>query len=374
MKNWLDSSDYTACFLADLCRRTPARTHDFSIFFPRRIDLDRLPTRIPSVRVARSIWNLAPYWKIGRGAAPAIEQAESLESFMNMPLRSGIHAANLPNGAAFRFHHLLFDGVGAEECLESIFHGETLPAPKGLPNPHLDDWKRQFESGRAFMRHLSKIRADGPIAKAKRFPATRILFRIASLGKEESARLEEAAGTFFLIPCLLAIFASGFSQLAGEGQVVVPMTVDLRDFEPDLAESGPFFNRWAVVPLQVLRPGEDPRETARRRFVEAVSSRLPQAIRHASFLIRIAPFFFMKRFFRAMTETLYGSFLFSFLPSRFEDAIHLPTPPPRPGVGIFVTKSGGRLHFALSYREGVFPERALFRWFDDAIECSRGLK
>lgn len=369
MKNWLDSADYTELFLSELCRDVPAKTHDFAILFPDdEVGIERLPAQAPSGRPARCFWNLAPYWRTLPARPPHRSEAKSLPDFMNEPLRASIHAARLSEGTAFRFQHALFDGVGAEILLADMRRDRAMPEVRGLEKPHLDDWKRQFESGRVFMAHLAKLRADGPIARANVAPSSRSLYRIQSLTEQETERLDAESGGFFLVPHLLGAFSRGFSSLAGEGQIIVPMTLDLRDFEEELAGAGPYFNRWSVVPLQTSKPGEEPAVVSRRSFIEATASHLPQAVRHASFLIRIAPFFFMKRFFRSMTDILYGSFLFSYLPSRFGNAIHLPTVPPRPGIGVFVTRSGGRLHFALSYREGVFPERELFRWFDETIQ------
>ncbi len=372
MKNWLDSADYTELFLSELCRKTPAGTHDFGILFPDdEIGLERLPAFAPFGRPGRCLWNLAPYWRSLPPMPPHRSKAMTLSDFMNEPLRSSIHAARLPEGTVFRFQHALFDGVGAEALLSAMRPDRDLPEVKGLEKPHLDDWKRQFESGRAFMAHLVKLRADGPIARSNIVSSARNLFRIQTLTEAETERIDAESGGFFLVPHLLAAFSRGFSSLAGEGQIIVPMTVDLRDFEEELAGAGPYFNRWAVVPLQTAKSGEDSDIVSRKSFIEAAASHLPQAVRHASFLIRIAPFFFMKRFLRSMTEILYGSFLFSYLPSRFHNAIHLPAVPPRPGVGVFVTRCGGRLRFALSYREGVFPECDLFRWFDETVQLWR---
>jgi hypothetical protein len=104
----------------------------------------------------------------------------------------------------------------------------------------------------------------------------------------------------------------------------------------------------------------------KEQMYEQVKAGLPEALRNASFLLRIAPLPLVNFFLKLMSKKNFASFSFSFVGSaynsqKFMDAevqniFHFPRVPNPPGIGIFFNQFNSRLNATVSYFDGVLGE------------------
>jgi hypothetical protein len=98
-----------------------------------------------------------------------------------------------------------------------------------------------------------------------------------------------------------------------------------------------------------------------------IKNRLPQAIREASFLMRIAPLSLIDSILKAMSKGNTASFSFafigegayasgSFMQIPIKNIFHLPRVPSPPGLGIFFNQYQKNLNAVFSYTHGLLSE------------------
>ena len=383
-KQFLNSFDYIAAYLAHTCRNAPAGANDFflELITSGPVSADEINVimqkRTPllpelSGRMKREFLTLAPYWKPGRRNVFTVQEIApetSMESLANMPRpKSLISVFCAGKRLIFRFPHTVFDGIGAERFVAWLFSDAPPPADNGLlTSRHLNDWKRQMESGRTFREILLSGTRENTAALCAAPDAETEFITETFPAEQLIQEAEQEAGPFMTIPYLVNhALEKLLPALPENGAIVVPMTVDQRGQE-DQAQDTLLFNHWSLLPLFIPESARHTKAqrlaALRRSFFEGNAKRIPAVFRHASFWARIVPFFIMRKMEKKYGNMLGGTFMFSYIDgstlpgtpvcrSVIEDVRHYPVMPPRPGIGFFYTRAGDRLHLTISRRRGV---------------------
>ncbi len=398
MKHYLDGFDYVAAMLNYDCRNTPGRGNHFLVVLeletaPGKTELaERLAVLEPflpffSGRMRRSRLHAAPYWMPGEPRGIRIAGGMELGSYLNTPLDGALEVMLLEQEPrhflVFKFSHLLFDGRGAELLIEAVRSGDAsmLAGEIGLSSPKLNEWGHQFRCGRQVQRKMISFAAAGEIAGTQSDGISANRYALLSFSREKTGMItlcsDEKAGPFQLTPFLLSLLCRSYARLLDDlpvpGNILIPMSVDLRG-RAGIARNAVFFNQWSLQPLLVPRElcgnPEAVFAELKGQIFENMSEQLPQAFRAASRLGRIAPFPLLISIVNKTRRTACGTFMYSFLPEsslrsndfcghRILNLYHIPTMPPVTGAGVFMNSFGGALNVTLSYREDSLTSNAV---------------
>jgi hypothetical protein len=104
----------------------------------------------------------------------------------------------------------------------------------------------------------------------------------------------------------------------------------------------------------------------KEQMYEQVKTGLPEALKNACLLLRIAPLPLVNVFMQRMSKKQFASFSFSLVGSAYgankfmelepRNIFHLPRVPNPPGVGIFFNQFNGRINATFSYFKGLFTD------------------
>lgn len=346
-------------------------------------------------------FNLAPFWKIYRGAAtpPRLKTHElsdtsdagiilKLEEELNLPFNTErehlvfhlLHAKDR-YFVAMTFDHRLLDARGAEAFLD-IFQQEQIGGNKtdsiSLSEPsHLCDWRKKFIAGKNVNQAFRSMTQNTPptcplpdSSKEKKFK-----FKHTSLSKAETdqivERVYDQTGYEMVMPYALAvsvhILHKYFTKKSTHtGDYVIPVSIDTR--APEKIHQEVFFNHISFflfhIPQAVSGSFSDILTLIQKQMYEQVKSRLPENLKEASHLMRILPLAAMGFLMHQPLNGQIASFCFSyigesayksseFVHERILNIFHMPRAPVPPGLGIYFNQFQGKLNAVLSYVDGV---------------------
>lgn len=410
---YLNGIDWIAEALNRQCRLTSSKSNNFLISLKlvgrvenvealRLLELMRPLSPLLNSNLSRHLLHLAPYRKIKQTAVKLPEFSYAVDvgeksfiehctAFANQPFASAnehlavrVIAGDDYSLVMFKFDHRLFDGRGGELLIAKLNNAwQTDEAvawqePEAL-SPQLNDWHRQFASGRQVNRWLQGIKERGrPYTFSPKSVGMMAnnCFKQLSFSAVETAEIfqhaEQQLGPYMNTPYLVAmtsIALSSLSQQRGasvDDYLLLPMTVDLRNNGGTPDEL--FFNQWSMMPFIV--PLEKTTQKAallhdlKQQFIEFLRNGFMQAICNANLLTRIMPLPFFARMSSGIFGGTAGSCSYAFIADSAYSADrfmgkavvtlwHLPSMPPNPGIGIFMTCYQGQLTVMLSYRDGV---------------------
>ncbi len=358
-------------------------------------------------------YTLTPYWKMPKGkiehplplTVTRLDDASSRRSIMDVltacintpfPDKHTHLAFHLIYGRseqclALTFDHRLFDARGAESFVnlfQTYMASNRDPAACGkirlTQDFDLRLWKDKFLAGRTVNRKLialskDKVRAV-PVDLDRRGGGFR--YRIISFDREETKRIIKSAyneaGYLLIMPYLFSRVAEGLHRLFEQkgvppiGEYVVPVSTDMRrakDIRDEL-----FFNHNSMFFFQLKQADMSDRKqllsSIRTQLYEAIQNRFPEKLEAAAALMRIMPLAAMERLFHLPLGGKIASFCFShvskdsftsrdLLGVRILDMFHMPRTPVPPGIGVFFTTYGERLHATISCLDGLFSSDEL---------------
>lgn len=374
--------------------------------------LDRVCAALPVLagRVSRDL-NLTPYWHIPTGPGPgarlyvydAQEPMEILAQAANRPFDSELshvvfHYVRCVDDSylAITFDHRLLDARGAEALLwlmqECSAGGLNVDGIRLRQDALLDKWGLKFLAGRNVNRKF--IALSKPMPDCLPLPGgdTRgFKYLVSGFSAHQTAQLMERAareaGYLFELPFLLASVYEAVDELfksrgIGAANYLVPVTVDMRKDGEERAEM--FFNH---VSYLLFKAG--PQELAshaalvgalKAQMYEHVKSGMLRDLASASHLVRIAPRWFLNAALSLPFKGTLASFCFSyigrsayrghtFMGLDVKDMFHMPRVPAPPGLGVFCTMHGGRMHLTVSWLDGLLSD-AEAKGLEAAIHAS----
>ncbi len=345
--------------------------------------------------------NLAPYWKIYRGAVipPRLKIHElsdasytgvlsKLEEELNLPFNTErehlvFHLLCAKNRyfVAMTFDHRLLDARGAEAFLD-IFQQEQVAGDKSdsislNESAHLCNWRKKFVAGkhvnqifRTIAQNTPPIRPLPDTSKEKRFR-----FKLISFDKAETNRIIEniydQTGYMMVMPYALAasvhiLHKYFIKNSAHAGDYIIPVSIDTRP--PEKVQQEVFFNHISFfifrIPQSISGDFSAILALIQKQMYEQVKSRLPEDFKEASHLMRILPLAVMGFLMHLPLNGQIASFCFSyigesayqsseFMHERVLNMFHMPRAPVPPGLGIYFNQFQGQLNAVLSYIDGV---------------------
>ncbi len=407
-KRYLTGPDWVVSMLDYAMKRTTCSGNSSQIVFRLngQIDehalrdvLDRMHEALPvlSGRVSRD-FNLCPYWRMPRKSGKAdlsvhdgdpmpLLEAAANRGFRDENTHLAYHYIRAREGTshfAITFDHRLFDARGAEAFLwliNDLYQSGTAPQGVNLTQDALlDGWSRKFLAGRNINRKL--IALGRPMPRCLPMPAAArpgFRYRVLGFDAAQSAAIlkmaSEEAGYLFEMPYLLASVVPAVDRVfksrgIASPNYLVPVTVDARSAEDIRKEL--FFN---YVTYLFFKIGPD--ELAdRARLIGSLKAQMFEHVKdgtlrdiaEASHLMRIAPLPALSAALNLPFKGTLASFCFSYigrsayLGERFmgheiKDCFHMPRVPSPPGLGLFFTRFGQRLHLTLSWLEGLITEQ-----------------
>jgi hypothetical protein len=399
-KRYLDGIDWTIAALDALNKRHTQCGNVSQLVLTLSGDIDeqrvrdRLHTIAADIRflsgTTKRDLNLAPYWHAPRSHADAIafvvvgvsneqEATAALAGAVNSPFdhsRQHVRFTLVRGGdavyLAMQFDHCLLDAKGAEMLLALIVSEASIDASAlCIPqHPYLDRWRKCFEAGRdvnRFLRAVYAVPSVAVLAKHREPCSVENGFSMHTFTAKESESIEriafETAGYLMIMPYLMAVTLRAFYAVyAGDGTAIVSLNTDTRG--RTAGSETIFFNRLSFYHLKADRAdAADVKRLAamlRMQWYEQTKHGLPAKLALASSLTRIAPLGLTSRGVEAGLMKNPISFAFSYIADSRADARqafgvnvtdlrHMPIVPFFPGVGVFFTKSHGRLHLVVSY-------------------------
>jgi len=343
--------------------------------------------------------NLCPYWKVfpqEKMLSPRINTTHledntdsylSLVTQVNEPFKNkrehlvfNLVRAGKRNLLGLTFDHRLLDARGAEAFLDLFqryYQAGIIPQVSLLEPSRLNHWLEKFMAGRQVNRFFLGLSKSSPRILPS-YPGSRICkFKIISFDVRQTNHIieiaYEQAGYLMLMPFILAKTIQVLHHVFKAKNIpgltyLVPVSIDTRTQERVHKEL--FFNHMSFFFFRINadKAGEFKFLVAdiKEQMYEQVKTGLSEAVKNASFLLRIAPLPLVNFFLRLMLKKQFASFSFSFVDSDYnsqkfmeeevQNIWHLPRVPNPPGVGIFFNQFKGRINATLSYFEGVLSD------------------
>ena len=157
-------------------------------------------------------------------------------------------------------------------------------------------------------------------------------------------------------------------------EYLIPVSIDARP--NDLVRKEILFNHFSFflfrITMQEATSFQLVLNSIKEQMYSQIKIRLPQAIKEASFLMRIAPLPFIDPILKIMSKGNTASFSFafvgegayastSFLQIPVKNIFHLPRVPSPPDLGIFFNQYQGKLNAVFSYARGLLNEDEIKR-------------
>lgn len=352
--------------------------------------------------------NLCPYWKVfpQKKMLPFRVNVKHLEDYaspllllerqVNEPFRDerehlvfNFVRAGKRNLLGMTFDHRLLDARGAEAFLglfQRYYQKEAVPQIAFDEPPHLDRWQEKFKAGRQVNRFFLGLPRSNPRILPS-YPGSRICkFKVIPFDVRQSSHIIESAyeqaSYLMLMPFVLAKTVQAMHRIFEAKKVpglsyLVPVSIDGRTQEKVHKEL--FFNHMSFfffrIEAEAVENFEAILADIKEQMYEQVKTGLPDALRNATFLLRIAPLPLVNLFLRFMSRKHFASFSFSFVGSAYnspkfmdeevQNIFHLPRVPNPPGIGIFFNQFNGSLNATLSYFDGILSEDEAERIVND---------
>ena len=349
-------------------------------------------------------FNLCPYWKIfpQKEMLPLRVNVKYLDNYTNplLPLEIQVNEpfrhkrehlvfnlvrAGKRNLLGLTFDHRLLDARGAEALLDlfQCYYQDGVIPQVCLSEPsRLNHWAEKFMAGRQVNRFFLGLSKNNPRVLPSYLGSRICKFKTISFDVEQASHVVEIAyeqaGYLMLMPFVLAKSIQVLHRIFESKKVpgltyLVPVSIDTRTQEN--THKGLFFNHMSFFFFRIKADKADDFRflvaEIKEQMYEQVKGGLPDALRNASFLLRIAPVSLVNLFLQFMSKKHFASFSFSFVDSFYnslkfmdeevQNIFHLPRVPNPPGIGIFFNQFNGRLNATLSYFDGVLSENEVER-------------
>jgi hypothetical protein len=310
--------------------------------------------------------------------AVASELNAAIDPRREPPLRFVI--LDQPPGTAsvlvMTWFHPLMDPRGAQNLLHHLAMLDEHDAPWGsaVPvfAPPAPDARPLRERGRLarqsveYMRRVSRVPSTAP--RARRTGPVR--FRQESFVARDAADRDRATREIWW---RLAVVGKALREVHSrrggpDGSVVLPIAVDLRP----KGEPGPTFGNMLAFHFARFQPS-DTADVA--GLASALRSQMADALREGQIEANEVAMTFLTyrplRMIRRAVRAISGGDTFAFncadvgeLPAalgrcfghRVVNAYHVPAVPPRPGIGVFFNRCGGRNNLVVAWIDGVLSE------------------
>lgn len=357
--------------------------------------------------------NLCPYWKIDAKTLPLVLDTHYLdkssstreiisyfEDSLNKPFQNkrehlifNLAFVGEKSYLGMVFDHRLMEARGAEAFLNLLGAEEVSLAALSHPeeSSHLDKWLDKFRAGRKINRIFLRLAK----AQARVLPQpkdnAKSNVRLVSFDAQSSARITDSsfkeAGYLMLTPFLLAKSVFILHRIFEQKKILrneyfIPVSIDNR--AQSLVKQDPFFNHlsfflFRITPLEAEN-FQLTLAAIKRQMYEQVSMGLPEAIKEASYLMRIAPVSLVKLLLDLLARGENASFSFSFvgesaytadyfMQKKVNNIFHLPRVPYPPGIGIFFNQFKGKLNTTLSCFQGILSDPEI----EEVVEALKNL-
>lgn len=348
--------------------------------------------------------NLCPYWKQSRKTSKLRLNIHRLNSGSDFNAVMSIFSEELNKPFLNRREHLLFNLIyqdrrsflgiifdhrlmearGAEAFLDFLGGKSDLSLKGSLFEPsHLNNWISKFRAGRKLNRFFlnltqKKARALEPVSDG--FES---VFQITSFDQERSSKISQdafsQAGYLMSMPYILSKSIMLLHQIF-EGRKIapreylIPVSIDTRP--NDLARREILFNHLSFfifrITIEEATSFPSVLGSIKEQMYNQIKISLPQAIKEASFLMRIAPLSFIDYIIKVMSKGNPASFSFAlvgegayassdFMKIPIKNIFHLPRVPSPPGLGVFFNQYQGRLNAVFSWAKGLLSEDEVAR-------------
>ena len=364
------------------------------------LDREKLGTRLNSILTNSSFfkgkvkraWNLAPYW------APEHDEFHPKDLiFFNLESQTEESLNNLIQNCAkkpfkdentllgfdliyfnnfsfllMRFDHRMLDARGAEALLEQILNDKNQIINYNLPvrGAKLHSWKSRFLSGQFVNRFLRSIYSkelkiavlNKAVLVDNSYSFYNTTFSDDQTKEIDTASLRKAGylmNGVYILGCVVKSFDSIFKKNKSEGNILVPINVDIR--ETKFSSKKIFFNNVSFMffNLKPNLPLTQYIKNLKTQFIDQIKNRVPYHIRNAALLLRILPIKSLASFLHYRMKKKPCSFSFSYISEQafylkyvqnlpVENLYHMPFVPIDPGVGVFFTRFNNRLNMTIS--------------------------
>ena len=348
---------------------------------------------------ARSL-NLCPYWKIDSKPYPLTLNVLHLEGNVDFTQAQIVFQEYLDKPFKNKKEHLVFnlvycikktyfgmifdhrlmDARGAEAFLNMLGQEppEFSPLNSLVEPSNLNKWLDKFRAGRKINRVFLRLTAGKPRVLPLSINSSKSRLKVFAFNTQESVVITDnsykSAGYLMFMPYLLAKSIVCLHNIFEQRKILpadylIPVSVDNRPVA--LVKKAPFFNHLSFFLFRIKTEEAYDfvvvLDKIKKQMYEQVKMGLPEAIKEASFLIRIAPLPLVDFFVRVMTKGEAASFAFSFVGesvlnldtfcgARVSNLLHLPRVPLPPGLGIFFNQFQGKLNATFSSVEGLLSE------------------
>jgi len=398
MKMYAGGMDWVAAGLNAQCAQMPGEGNSFLVILEisSSFSFDLLTSAVNDCIKEKNLplngcwkraWHLAPYWKYNESSGIIIDRkplsdfVQDMTEYANTPLphQHGVSIrlfeAETHSVIAFKFSHLLFDGVGAEYFIRALLTNDKdgeFDRFHGNPSANLNRWGTLFASGQRINRFSRAIssemkRKNEQTFKSSTHPSGFIVERFDY--KQISTCIEAKYGMFSICAALAGVAAKSFSEWKRELHPGVPhevlLQISVNQRQRNDERSKIFFNQWSLIPtfFPVFLPESDISNWilhAKKQMASAVENSLCRDFENANLPLRILPPSVMGKFVLTRFKRGAGDAMFSFISSdiiprqwmgnQIENVVHVPTVPISPGLGLFFTAYGNHLNLVISFQ------------------------
>ncbi len=340
--------------------------------------------------------NLCPFWKLSREPGelrlnahhlrPGNDFSDVIKIFsneLNQPFLSrkehllfNLIYQDQRSFLGLIFDHRLMEARGAEAFLDFLGGGKGLSLESSLYEPsHLNKWVDKFRAGRKLNRFFLNLTQGRPRALTPVTSGSQSEFQIINFNQERSLKINQdalnQAGYLMTMPYILSKSIIILNQIFEERKIppqdyLIPVSIDTRP--NDLVRKEILFNHLSFFLFKITAQEATSLplvlNSVKEQIYQQIKIGLPQAIKEASFLMRIAPLSLINSILKIMSKGNTASFSFAFVgegayaANNFmqlpvKEIIHLPRLPSPPGLGIFFNQYQGNLNAVFSYTRNL---------------------
>lgn len=277
------------------------------------------------------------------------------------------------------FDHRLMEARGAEAFLDLLGGDSGLSLKGSLYEPsHLNKWRNKLRAGREVNRFFLNLTRGRPRSLDQESAGVGSEFQVINFNQERSSKINQdalnQAGYLMLMPYILSKSITILHQIF-EGRKItpqeylIPVSIDTR---PNyLVREEILFNHLSFfifrITVEQAASFQSVLNSVKEQIYNQIKIHLPQEIKEASFLMRIAPLALIDFTLKVMTKGNTASFAFafvgegayvsnSFMQLSVRNIFHLPRVPSPPGLGIFFNQFQGNLNAIFSHTHGLLSE------------------
>ncbi|SDU43660.1 hypothetical protein [Desulfobacula phenolica] len=276
-----------------------------------------------------------------------------------------------------RFNHRMFDARGAEALLGYLLDEQKSDEKYTLPSQgaQLNLWKSRFLSGQRINRFLRSIyskeiqvvQINDQSDASKSESNNSHCFHCFTFSEKQTSTIDENAikkagylmNGIYILSCVTKSFDSLFKKRNSQGNMLVPINVDVRETKFSTAKI--FFNNVSFMLFNVKQGLSitDYIISFKTQFIDQVKNKIPYHFINASLLMRIMPLKILSFFMNFRMRKKPCSFSFSYISEQafnlksvqnFEvlNLFHMPLVPINPGIGVFFTRFNKKINMVIS--------------------------